>query len=61
MKYVLFVIAALVLNSSCKKCATCTYTEESTGAVTTNEICNTGKIFENEKETYEKTGWVCEE
>jgi hypothetical protein len=61
MKYVFLVFSAIVLNTSCKKCATCTYTDEETGVVTTNEICNSPKIFENEKTTYERTGWVCVE
>lgn len=61
MKYALFFALVLFLQTSCKKCANCTYTDAKTGVISKNEICDSGHIYENEKTTYEKNGWICEE
>lgn len=60
MKYAFFLIAFAALQTSCKKCATCTYTDSVTKKETVHEICDSGHVFENEKTTYENTGWICE-
>ncbi len=60
MKYLLLIgIVALFTQTSCEKCTTCTYTDVNTSEVKTEEICNKGKVFENQREKFELNGWVC--
>ncbi len=58
------VVAITILTisvSSCNKCSNCTYTfEDIADSTITEEVCNSGRIYKNQIETYEANGWICE-
>lgn len=41
---------------SCEKCSICT---KSDNTDLSTEFCGKGKTYENQLDTYEKTGWSC--
>jgi hypothetical protein len=47
--------------ASCKKCATCTYKAQGSDSTLTSEFCNTGRIYQNQLDQHELSGWKCTE
>ena len=50
--------AVIVLSSSCKKCATCTYNDPTQGKLST-EVCSSSNSYETAIKVYEDNGWTC--
>lgn len=50
--------------ASCEKCATCTSVSDdpqTSGETLTDEVCGTGKEYEDKIEIYERSDWTCTE
>ena len=62
---VLFLGFLMAGISSCKRCATCTSTVTdpyaSVGDTITVDFCERGHVYDNQLETYERSGWLCVE
>lgn len=58
-----FIVGTLMF-ASCEKCATCTTLDTdplSTDSILTSEFCESGHVYDNQLETYQRTGWDCTE
>ena len=53
-------IALIALSTSCERCATCTFNDPDSGLIT-DDFCNKGRTFEDQKEVHEDNGWSCKE
>ena len=54
--------AALMLTSSCEKCATCTSVSDdplTAGETLTDEICGIGRDYDDQVTIYERANWDC--
>lgn len=61
-----FILCAIsaVAFSSCEKCSTCTTTSEDPetfGQVIEDEVCGTGRDYDDQLEIYTRSNWECEE
>ena len=46
---------------SCKKCATCSNVDAKSGEDVVEEFCETGKVYKDQLDAFEKAGWKCTE
>lgn len=61
---ILSAIALVALVSSCEKCSTCTSVSDdpqSFGEELIDEVCGTGRDYDDQIEIYERSGWDCTE
>ena len=59
--FYLLCASALMLMTSCDKCATCTSTDTVTGEALEEEFCDTGHSYDNTLKVYEDNNWNCTE
>ena len=67
MKKVSILLAGVALAafvSSCEKCSTCTSVSDdpqTEGETLTDEVCGTGRDYDDQLEIYTRSGWDCAE
>lgn len=57
-------LALVVLVSSCEQCSTCTSVSDDPQTfdeTLTDEVCGTGRDYDDQIEIYERSGWECTE
>ena len=54
-----FVLISLASLNSCKKCSTCTFEDPTRGTLTSEDVCQKGKAYDQAMKQYDQRGWTC--